>query len=317
MPKSPIVVALGGNALASAKDPSGYTAAHQVAQIERTSTVLARVIASGHPLVLIHGNGPQVGNLLVKNEIARDVVPAVPLYWCVAQTQATIGMELVAALKRELQGHGLTIPVVPALTRVRVESDDDAFENPGKPIGLVIHAEGPPDVPLPPRHAWRSTGPGRWQRVVPSPRPVEIVDADTIAMVIEAGGVVIACGGGGIPVVERDGRLVGADAVIDKDRTAVLLAALVRASRLVILTDVDGVALDFGSAQERFLERATVSEMERHLAAGQFGSGSMDAKVSAATDFVRRTGEPATIGNLGQALRVIEGKAGTCVVADS
>ena len=316
MPKSPIVVALGGNALASAKDPSGYTAAHQVAQIERTSAVLAQVIAAGHPLVIIHGNGPQVGNLLVKNELARDIVPAVPLYWCVAQTQATIGMELVAALKRELAGRGLSIPVVPALTRVRVDSDDDAFQRPSKPIGLVVHSEQAPDAPLPPRHAWRSTGPGRWQRVVPSPHPVEIVDADAIALVIDAGGIVIACGGGGIPVVERDGRLVGADAVIDKDRTAVLLAALVRASRLVILTDVDGVALDFGTSDERFLTQATVSEMERHLAAGQFGTGSMDAKVSAATDFVRRTGEPATIGHLDQVRGVIEGASGTRVVAD-
>ncbi len=313
---SSIVVALGGNALASSEDPSGYTAEHQIAQIARTSAVLAEIIAGGQSLVIIHGNGPQVGNLLVKNDLARDVVPAVPLYWCVAQTQATIGMELTAALKRELAARGISVPVVPALTRVRVDATDAAFDNPTKPIGLVVSGDTPPDIPLPDTHAWRAAGRMRWQRVVPSPRPVEIVDTDTIAMVTDVGGIVVACGGGGIPVVERDGELVGADAVIDKDRTAVLLAKLVKARRLVILTDVDGVALDFGTDKQRFLDRVSVSEMGRYLESGQFGSGSMDAKVSAAIEFVRLTGESAAIGNLKQVRRVIEGRSGTSVVAD-
>lgn len=316
MSMPPIVVALGGNALASSEDPSGYSAEHQIAQIARTSAVLADVIAAGQSLVIIHGNGPQVGNLLVKNELARDVVPPVPLYWCVAQTQATIGMELAAALKRDLSARGVSISVVPALTRVRVDADDAAFGNPTKPIGLLVQGDRPPAAPLPATHAWRSTGRSSWQRVVPSPRPVEIIDTDVISLVTASGGIVIACGGGGIPVVERDGLLVGADAVIDKDRTAVLLAALVGARRLVILTDVDGAALDFGTPGERFLEKVTVSQMDSYLESGQFGSGSMDAKVSAATEFVRLTGEPATIGNMNQVRRVIEGAVGTCVVAD-
>ncbi len=311
---SSIVVALGGNALASSDDPSGYTAEHQVAQITRTSEVLAEVVAAGHSLVITHGNGPQVGNLLAKNDIARDVVPAVPLYWCVAQTQATIGFELAAALKHHLAGRGITVPVVPALTRVLVDAGDAAFANPTKPIGLVHESEGPPDIPLPERHAWHPAGPGRWRRVVPSPRPVEIVDTDVIDMVRAAGGIVIACGGGGIPVVRGDGILVGVDAVIDKDRTAVTLAARVGASRLVILTDVDGVALDFGTPDQHFLDTIGVERLARHLEDGQFGSGSMDAKVSAAIEFVRITGESATIGNLDDARRVIEGRAGTRVV---
>ncbi|GJL80896.1 MAG: carbamate kinase [marine bacterium B5-7] len=313
---SSIVVALGGNALASSDDPSGYTAAHQIAQITRTSEVLADVIADGHSLVIIHGNGPQVGNLLVKNDLARDVVPAVPLYWCVAQTQATIGIELTSALKRHLAARGITVPVVPTLTRVRVDAGDIAFSHPTKPIGLIIDSDNPPDIPLPATHAWRSAGPASWRRVVPSPQPLEIVDTDAISMIIEAGGIAIACGGGGIPVVMHDDKLIGADAVIDKDKTAVMLAAFVRASRLVILTDVDGVAIDFGTERQRFLGTVTVSELEHYLKAGQFGSGSMDAKVCAAIDFVRLTGEPATIGNLADVRKVIEGHAGTCVVAD-
>ncbi len=312
-----LVVALGGNALASSKDPSGYTAEHQVEQIERTSAILADLVAAGHSLVIIHGNGPQVGNLLVKNEVARDIVPPVPLYWCVAQTQATIGMELAAALKRHLSRLGVSCPVAPVITRVRVDADDAAFARPTKPIGLTFEGDTPPDMPLPEGHAWHAAGSRQWRRVVPSPMPLEILDADVIRLALGAGGVVIACGGGGVPVVQQGDRLVGANAVIDKDRSAVLLADLVGAERLVILTDVDGVAIGFGSDRQRFLDTVPVSEMRSHLDNGEFGVGSMDAKVEAAVSFVARTGQPASIGSLSRLEAVVDGRAGTCVVADS
>jgi carbamate kinase len=311
---SVIVVALGGNALASSDDPQGHTAEQQIAQITRTSAVLADIIDAGHTIVITHGNGPQVGNLLAKNDLARDLVPAVPLYWCVAQTQATIGIELATALRRHLLARRHCIPVVPLVTRVRVDASDPAFSTPTKPIGLTIESETPPDIELPRDHAWREFAKGRWRRVVPSPHPVEILDADAITLVLAGGGVVIACGGGGVPYAERDGRLAGVDAVVDKDKTAVLLAELVGAVHLAILTDVHGIAIDYGRPGERYLDRVDTQALRRHLEAGEFGRGSMDTKVEAALAFVDNTGCTAVIGDLDAARDVIAGRSGTLVM---
>lgn len=310
---SVVVVALGGNALASPDDPSGDTAEHQIAQIVQTSDVLADVIDDGHTVVITHGNGPQVGDLLVKNELARDIVPAAPLYWCVAQTQATIGMELAAAMRPRLSARGRNVPVVPLLTRVRVERSDPAFSTPTKPIGMTIESATQPDIALPRDHAWREFGKGHWRRVVPSPRPVEILDADAIALVLASGGVAIACGGGGVPFAEDDGPLIGVDAVIDKDMTAVLLARLVGAEILAILTDVPGVAIGYGQPGERYLDRIETPELKRYLEADEFGRGSMDMKVEAALTFVDKTGGTAVIGSLDAAREVIDGRSGTLV----
>ncbi|MDH3739787.1 MAG: carbamate kinase [Alphaproteobacteria bacterium] len=307
------MVALGGNALASPDDPSGDTAEHQIAQIAHTSAVLAEIIDEGHTVVITHGNGPQVGDLLVKNDLARNVVPVAPLYWCVAQTQATIGMELAAAMRLHLSARGRNVPVVPLLTRVRVEPSDPAFSKPTKPIGLTIESAAPPDIELPHDHAWREFDKGQWRRVVPSPRPVEILDADAIALVLTSGGVVIACGGGGVPFAEDDGLLVGVDAVIDKDMTAVLLAELVGASSLAILTDVPGVAIDYGRPGERYLNQIEAPELRRYLDAGEFGRGSMDTKVEAALTFVDKTCHTAVIGSLDTAREAIYGRCGTLV----
>ena len=310
---SVIVVALGGNALAPSDDPSGHTAEHQIEQINYSTEVLAEIIDAGHSVVITHGNAPQVGNLLFKNDLARDIVPEVPLYWCVAQTQATIGIELATALRRHLSARKRRTPVVPLLTRVRVEASDPAFDAPTKPIGLTVESAEPPDINLPANHSWRKEGQGRWRRVVPSPRPIEILDADAIALVLAGGGVVIACGGGGVPFAVRDDLLVGVDAVIDKDMTAALLAELVGAERLVILTDVPGVAIDYCRPGERYLERVDEVELKRHLNAGEFSSGGMDAKVEAVLAFVGKTGHTAVIGGFDQAREVIEGRSGTIV----
>ncbi|MEN8235748.1 MAG: carbamate kinase [Actinomycetota bacterium] len=310
---SRVVVALGGNALAPGTDPFDAAEHLQVAEIVKTSEFLAEAIADGHDVIITHGNGPQVGNLLAKNEIARDVVPAVSLHWCVAQTQATIGLELAAALETHLSALGVERPVLPVLTRVQVDAADPAFESPSKPIGAWIPSDGPPDRPLPAEHRWAELRPGLWRRLVPSPQPQAIIDDAAIEIALDAGGVVVACGGGGVPVVADGARTRGIEAVIDKDLTAVLLAKLVGADRFVILTDVEGAAVDYGTSEQRFLGKVDVAEMRRHLADGQFGSGSMKPKVEAAIEFVEATSAIASIGRLDDARAVINGGAGTQV----
>jgi carbamate kinase len=284
------VVALGGHAIV----PRGAagTAAEQTATIGRAMVEVATLVAEGAEVVVTHGNGPQVGNLLTKNLLARDVVPAMPLHWCVAQTQATIGLAMLTALEAELRALGIARPVVPVLSRVLVQADDPAWQTPTKPIGT-----------------------SRWQRIVASPQPVRSLEAATVRLLLEAGAVVVANGGGGVPMVDDgEGRLIGADAVVDKDLAAALLAAELGADRLVILTDVDGVATDFGRPHERWLDRIDTTELRRLAAQGTFGIGSMAPKVEAALRFVEATGNHATIGPLGRAADALHGRYGTRIV---
>jgi len=287
-----IVVALGGNAIAP-RDTGG-TADQQTAAMAAAVEPVADLVASGLDVVLTHGNGPQVGNLLLKNELAADVVPAMPLDWCVAQTQATIGFTIVTKLGEALARRGIARPVVAIISRVLVDADDPAFDNPTKPIGR-----------------WRPDG---TRRLVPSPVPLELLDGEVLAMVMGAGGLVVAAGGGGIPMVRRQGRLVGVEAVIDKDRAACLLATTVAADRLVILTDVRGVAVDMGTPREQWLTMVTPGELRRQKRAGQFPEGSMGPKVDAVVAFVEQSGGSAAIGSLEELGAVVAGDRGTQVV---
>jgi carbamate kinase len=313
-----LVVALGGHAIV----PPGAagTAAEQVATIGRAMAEVAALVAEGTDVVVTHGNGPQVGNLLTKNVLARHVVPAMPLHWCVAQTQATIGVAMLTALSAELAARGIDRPVVPVLSRVLVRADDPAWAAPTKPVGRALTAEGAAAAMTDdPTQVWRDTGPhGRpgWHRVVPSPDPVRSLEVGTIRLLLDAGAVVIANGGGGVAMVERPGgRLEGVDAVIDKDLSAALLATEVGADRLVVLTDVDGVAVDFGGPGERWLDAVDPAELRRLAARGTFGDGSMGPKVEAAARFVEATGHPATIGPLVRAADALHGRCGTRVTA--
>ena len=313
-----LVVALGGHAIV----PPGAagTAAEQVATIGRAMAEVATLVAEGTDVVVTHGNGPQVGNLLTKNVLARRIVPAMPLHWCVAQTQATIGVAMLTALSAELAGRGIDRPVVPVLSRVLVRADDPAWAAPTKPVGRALTAEDAAAAMADdPSQVWRDTGPdGRpgWHRVVPSPDPVRSLEVGTIRLLLDAGAVVIANGGGGVAMVERpDGRLEGVDAVIDKDLSAALLATEVGADRLVVLTDVDGVAVDFGGPGERWLGAVDPGELRRLAAGGNFGAGSMGPKVEAAARFVEATGHSATIGPLARAADALHGRCGTRVTA--
>ncbi len=310
------VVALGGNAISPAGGTG--TAAEQTHNLRASMAQLADVIAAGTNLVVTHGNGPQVGAILLKNELARDQVPPVPLDWCVANTQATIGFVAATALTRQLLMRGITRPVVPLISRVRVDADDPAFTSPSKPVGPWLTAEDAADRQARTGHPHASQGERGWRRVVASPRPRESLDLPAIRLLIDDGAIVITNGGGGIPMVMTpDEGLEGVEAVIDKDLAAAMLASELGADALVILTDVPGVAVDFATPDQRWLEEVSVTELRRHAAAGQFRAGSMGPKVDAAIRFVEATGGRAVIGSLDDGTAAVAGGAGTRVVGPS
>jgi carbamate kinase len=300
-----VVLALGGNAM-TAPDGSATPAA-QIAAVEVAMTAAARLVAAGHELVITHGNGPQVGNLLVKNELAAHVVPPVPLDWCGAQTQGTLGFTILDALDDALAATGTRRPVAAIVTRTLVDRDDPGFTHPTKPIGRYLsHAQAQPMIDH--GQVWQDRGEKGWRRVVASPEPLEVLDVPALLTLLEAGHVVVAAGGGGIPVV-RDpaGRLRGVEAVIDKDLTAALL---------VIATDVDHAAVDWGTPTQRDLGRVTVSQLRARAADGQFASGSMGPKVDAAIRFVAGGGPRSVITSLTHITDAVEGSFGTVVDPD-
>ena len=288
------VIALGGNAMTG---PDGSAAADaQRDAIRVASGHIADVVTSGVEVVLTHGNGPQVGNLLVKNELAAHVVPPVPLDWCVAQTQATIAFTLADGLDAALAARGVDRRTVGVVTRTLVDADDPGFAEPSKPIGRFLpREEAERFIAL--GQVWEDRGEKGWRRVVASPEPRSVVDGPAIEALIAAGFVVVCAGGGGIPVTDdgRDGGplatgLRGVEAVIDKDLTAAILAREVGADTLVIATDVPHVMLRYGTPEARPLGRVTVAELRAHAADGEFARGSMGPKVEAALRFVEQGG---------------------------
>lgn len=309
-----VVIALGGNAIA----PRGTagTAEQQHAQIGKAMASVARLVADGGRVVLTHGNGPQVGNLLTKNLLARDVVPPMPIHWCVAQTQGTIAYAMVNALEAELAARGASRLVIPLVSRVLVRGDDPAWLRPNKPIGRYVSEAEADDMRRRfPDQSWNPS-PAGWRRVVPSPEPVESLDLPAIAALLDLGAVVIANGGGGIPVVRGpDGDLQGVEAVIDKDLSAARLAIELDADHLAILTDVPGVAVDYGGPNERWLDAVDTAELRQIQQRGTFGEGSMGPKVEAVLRFVEATGRDATVGALERATDALRGQHGTRVVA--
>jgi carbamate kinase len=312
---SRVVIALGGNAIAPAG--TAGTAAEQTDAIRTAMQQVARLVADTDlELVITHGNGPQVGNLLIKNELARDVVPPMPLDWCVAQTQATIGVTVANTLGDALHSVGAARRVIPLVCRVLVDPDDPAFGAPHKPVGPYLTDEAEVETRRAEGVAFVASSRG-WRRIVASPEPLVSLEAETVRRLLADGAVVVANGGGGVPTIRtQDGTLRGVEAVIDKDLAASLLAVEVGAERLAILTDVAGVAIGYGGPEERWLAEVTVGELRAHAAAGAFGVGSMGPKVEAACRFVERTGGGAVIARLEDALDALEGRVGTRVVPD-
>ena len=310
-----VVIALGGNAMTS---PDGSARPEdQIAAIHTAMAATADLIAAGHEVVVTHGNGPQVGNLLVKNELAAAVVPPVPLDWCGAQTQGTIGFTILDELEGALAERGCATPVAALVSRTRVDADDQGFTHPSKPIGRYVSAEAARTM-IDHGQTWEDRGERGWRRVVASPEPREFLEAGTVRTLLSRGYAVVAAGGGGIPVVAGEhGRLRGVEAVIDKDLTACLLARSVDADVLVIATDVANAAVDWGNPTQRDLRSVTVAEMRAHAADGQFASGSMGPKVEAALRFVEAGGPRSVITSLDRIGEALEGRAGTVIANPS
>ncbi|HHU11564.1 MAG TPA: carbamate kinase [Intrasporangiaceae bacterium] len=308
-----VLLALGGNAM-TASDGSAAPAA-QLEAIATAMDSVAALVAAGHQVILTHGNGPQVGNILVKNELAAHVVPPVPLDWCGAQTQGTIGFIILDALEAAFAARGISKPVAVLVSRTLVDADDPGFAEPTKPIGRYLaadHARAMMDH----GQTWEDRGAKGWRRVVASPRPLEVLETETIRLLVRAGHLVVAAGGGGIPVVrDSDGVLRGVEAVIDKDLTATLLAQDLEVDALVIATDVDHATLDYRTDHARPIGRVTVAQMEEYAAAGQFSSGSMGPKVEAALQFAR-TGGRSIITSLHRIVDAVDHDYGTIITAD-
>ncbi len=306
-----VLVALGGNALVAADGRARPE--DQVAAVRTAADRVADVVARGEEVILTHGNGPQVGDLLLKNDVAAADVAPVPLDWCVAQTQATIGLITVDALEHALAARGVRRGVCALITRTLVDADDPNFPRPSKPIGRYLPAAEAEALMARGEH-WEDRGEKGWRRVVASPEPLEILDRQAVTTLVGAGLLVIANGGGGIPCVrEPDGSLRGVEAVIDKDLGAALLAATVEAHVLVLATDVEHALLSYGRPDERPLHRVGVEELRSYAAAGHFASGSMGPKVEAVCRFVERGGTRGVITSLDRIADAVHGKAGTVV----
>ena len=310
-----IVIAIGGNSLI--EDPKNVTIESQYEAARKTATHIARLIKAGHRVVIAHGNGPQVGYVLLRAEYSRSILHSVPLDSCVADTQGAIGYQLQMALKNELAALGITdANVATVVTQVEVSDDDPSFGKPTKPIGSFMTAAEAEKREA--EDGWVCTeDAGRgYRRVVASPKPVSIVEIETVKALLDNKVVVIAAGGGGIPVVrDKDGMLSGREAVIDKDLAAALMAKALHADLFVISTAVEKVFLNWGKPNQKALETITADEAQTYIEEGHFAPGSMLPKVEAIVDFVRSTGNMGLItdpANLYGAL--YEGK-GTKVVS--
>jgi carbamate kinase len=306
-----VLLALGGNAMTAADGSATPDA--QRAAIAAAMESVAGLIAAGHEVVITHGNGPQVGNLLVKNELAAAVVPPVSLDWCGAQTQATIGFTILNALERSLAAVGASRPVAAIVTRTRVDEDDPGFARPTKPVGRFLPYEQARPL-IEHGQLWEDRGEKGWRRVVASPEPVEVLETGTLMTLLDAGYVVVAAGGGGIPVVrDKQGGVRGVEAVIDKDLTAAVLARSVEADVLVIATDVDHAIIGYGTPEAEAVRTVTLEQMRDIAAAGHFASGSMGPKVEAAMRFVESGGRRSVITALEHIEKAITGNYGTVI----
>lgn len=307
-----VLLALGGNAMTNAEGRARPE--DQIAAAEVAMEAVAELVASGADVVVTHGNGPQVGNLLVKNELAAAVVPPVPLDWCGAQTQGTLGFVLMNALDAALARRGVARPCATVVTRTLVDADDPGFARPTKPIGRYVSADDATPM-IEHGETWEDRGERGWRRVVASPEPLEVLDAPAARALLAAGYVVIANGGGGIPTVrEADGTLRGVEAVIDKDLGAALLARSLDADVLVIATDVPRAVLAFGTPEAQPIGRVGVEQLRAYAERGEFASGSMGPKVDAACRFVEATGRTSVITDLTSIVAAVHGGAGTVVV---
>ncbi len=308
-----IVIALGGNALQEAGKPA--TAQAQLEVVERTSVYIADILEKGYQIVLAHGNGPQVGRLVIQNEYAEPVTPAMPFDVCGAMSQGMIGYHIQQGLSKVLRSRGNSTPVATVVTQVVVDAHDPKFQTPSKPIGPFYTEEEAAAIAAQKGYVMKEDAGRGWRRVVASPMPVEIVELDAVRCLVDNGFIVVTVGGGGIPVVRNaQGNLEGVAAVIDKDLASERLAEDLDVDALVILTAVEKVSINFKKPDQKDLDTLSVAEAKRYIAEGHFAPGSMLPKIEAAVKFVEsKPGRRAIITSLDKAALALEGKAGTTI----
>ena len=308
-----LVIALGGNALQEAGKPA--TAQAQLEVVEKTSEYIADIVERGYEVIVAHGNGPQVGRIVIQNEIASASTPAMPFDVCSAMSQGMIGYHIQQGLSKVLRHRGINKNVVTVVTQVVVDKDDPKFKAPSKPIGPFYTEEEAKAIAEEKGYTMKEDAGRGWRRVVASPLPVEIVELDAVKTLNDAGFVVVTVGGGGIPVVRNEaGDLEGVAAVIDKDLASEKLARDMDADALVILTAVEKVSINFKKPDQKDLDRMSAAEAKQYIKEGHFAPGSMLPKIEAALNFVEsKPGRIAIITSLDKAVDAIEGRAGTTI----
>ena len=308
-----LVIALGGNALQEAGKPA--TAQAQLEVVEKTSEYIADIVERGYEVIVAHGNGPQVGSIVIQNEGASASTPAMPFDVCGAMSQGMIGYHIQQGLSKVLRHRGINKNVVTVVTQVVVDKDDPKFKAPSKPIGPFYTEEEAKAIAAEKGYTMKEDAGRGWRRVVASPLPVEIVELDAVKTLNDAGFVVVTVGGGGIPVVRNEaGDLEGVAAVIDKDLASEKLARDMDADALVILTAVEKVSINFKKPDQKDLDRMSAAEAKQYIKEGHFAPGSMLPKIEAALNFVEsKPGRIAIITSLDKAVDAIEGRAGTTI----
>ncbi len=314
-PKRTAVVAFGGNAISSPEEED--TIANQFAHTRQSLTGVIELARAGYNLALTHGNGPQVGDALLRVELSFPKAPYKPLGILVADTQGSMGYMIEQSLQNALKLAGIERDVVTIVTQVLVDRDDPSLSNPSKFVGKFYSQEEAKRLAQDQGWVVKDGGKYGWRRVVGSPKPRSILNSAAIKRLVESGMIVIASGGGGIPVyLEDDGRLEGVDAVVDKDRAAAALGIDIGAQELIILTNIDKVYLNYGKPGQRALDKITVSQAKAYLAEGHFPPGSMGPKIEAAVGFLENGGEKVIIASLNEVLSAMDGEAGTWLIPD-
>ncbi len=308
------IIAIGGNALI--KEGEDGNIYQQFTNARDTCAKLIKVVEMGYDIIITHGNGPQVGDTIRRHENARKIIPPYPLGMCVSETVGSMGYMLQQTMQNTVKkSKAVRKDVVTIITQVVVDEQDPSFQNPTKPIGQFFSKEDIGEIAK--AEKWNvveDSGRG-WRRVVPSPRPIRIVEKDTIQHLLEKGKIVIACGGGGIPVIQlEDGTLDGVEAVIDKDYASSKLAQQLDLDELIILTAVDKVSVNFGKPDQKDLDTMSVAEAGKHLENGQFPPGSMGPKIRAAIEFIENGGRRAIIASHENLVEAMAGKAGTRII---
>jgi carbamate kinase len=309
-----LLIALGGNAITRPGEPG--TIPQQFAHTAETLAHLKPLFHSDRRVVITHGNGPQIGNILIRSEEGERRVPPLPLDTCVSDSQGGMGYMIQRVADEMFRRDGIRRECATVITQVVVDRNDPDFTNPSKPVGSFYSAADLEKLrEEKPHWIMKQIEPGRWRRVVPSPRPLDILEKESIAAMLAAGVIVVACGGGGIAVAWDGERLIGVEGVIDKDLASCLLAKQVRAHKLIIVTSVDQAAISYGRPEQKWISSIGTDDARRLLAAGEFPPGSMGPKIEAAIDFIENGGEECIITSTEKVAEAVEGNAGTHIMA--